>query len=272
VLHPWPKTTILRGRPAGHITHTSRAPVPRRFTGGLAKAAGPQIRTPTATVIRRRRRPSARSNDPSGNPESVSRRQASTRATRSAREVDRHVGPTHLRAFGDESFTLHSSVRVTIAAVRVLVVEDEPKMGRLLERGFIEEGHIADIAPSGEEALRMAASRRYEAIVLDVMLPGLDGLATCRELRSRGVRTPVLLLTARDAFADLADGLDLGADDYLTKPFSFDELLARLGTLVRLAPGELPTTQLLDDLHVDPAVGSAWRGDAEREASTEGMT
>jgi two-component system OmpR family response regulator len=153
--------------------------------------------------------------------------------------------------------------------MRVLVVEDDPKMGRLLERGLIEEGHIADIAPSGEEALRMAASTRYEAIVLDVMLPGLDGFATCRELRSRGVRTPVLLLTARDAFADLADGLDTGADDYLTKPFSFDELLARLGTLVRRVPGELPTTQLLDDLRVDPVAGSAWRGDVEREVSAE---
>jgi two-component system, OmpR family, response regulator len=151
----------------------------------------------------------------------------------------------------------------------VLVVEDEPKMGRLLERGLLEEGHIADVAPSGEEALRMAASTRYEAIVLDVMLPGLDGFATCRELRSRGVRTPVLFLTARDACADLADGLDTGADDYLTKPFSFDELLARLSTLVRRAPSARPTTQLVDDLRVDPAAGSAWRRDVEPEVSAE---
>jgi two-component system OmpR family response regulator len=105
--------------------------------------------------------------------------------------------------------------------VRVLVVEDEPKMAELLKRGFGEEGHAADIAPSGEEALWMATATFYDAIVLDVMLPGIDGFATCRELRAKGIWTPVLLLTARDAVADRVEGLDTGADDYLVKPFSF---------------------------------------------------
>jgi two-component system OmpR family response regulator len=151
--------------------------------------------------------------------------------------------------------------------MRVLVVEDEAKMGRLLKRGLGEEGHAADVAPSGEEALWMADARRYDAIVLDVMLPGLDGFATCRELRSRGVWTPVLLLTARDAVADRIEGLDTGADDYLVKPFSFAELLARLRALVRRAPGERPTTLQVDDLRLDPAAHRCWRGETELELS-----
>ncbi len=160
-------------------------------------------------------------------------------------------------------FILPSSTRVTIAAVRVLVVEDEPKMGRLLARGFADEGDVADVAASGEEALRMAASTRYDAIVLDVILPGLDGFATCRELRSRGVWTPVLL-TAWDAFSD-RERFDAGADDYLVKPFSFAGLLARLHALVRQAPGERPTTQLVDDLRFNPVADPVWRGDLELE-------
>jgi two-component system OmpR family response regulator len=147
--------------------------------------------------------------------------------------------------------------------VRVLVVEDEPKMAELLKRGFGEEGHAADIAPSGEEALWMAGTAFYDAIVLDVMLPGMDGFATCRELRAKGIWTPVLLLTARDAVADRVEGLDTGADDYLVKPFSFSELLARLRALVRRAPPERPTTLEVDDLRLDPASRRAWRGAVE---------
>jgi two-component system OmpR family response regulator len=147
--------------------------------------------------------------------------------------------------------------------VRVLVVEDEPKMAELLKRGFGEEGHAADIAPSGEEALWMAGAAFYDAIVLDVMLPGMDGFATCRELRAKGIWTPVLLLTARDAVADRVEGLDTGADDYLVKPFSFSELLARLRALVRRAPPERPTTLEVDDLRLDPASRRAWRGAVE---------
>ena len=153
--------------------------------------------------------------------------------------------------------------------MRVLVVEDEPKMAQLLKRGFTEEGHAADVAGRGEDALWMAAATPYDAIVLDVMLPGLDGFATCRELRRREIWTPVLLLTARDAVSDRVTGLDTGADDYLTKPFSFDELLARLRALVRRAPGERPTTIQVDDLRLDPAAHRAWRGDTEIDLSAK---
>ena len=135
--------------------------------------------------------------------------------------------------------------------MRVLVVEDEPKMSRLLKRGLSEEGHPADVVPTGEEALRRASTGRYDAIVLDLALPGLDGFATCRELRSRGVWTPVLLLSAHDVVADRIAGLDIGADDCLVKPFSFAELLARLRALVRRAPGEWRTAPQVDNLRLD---------------------
>ncbi len=116
----------------------------------------------------------------------------------------------------------------TLQAMRVLIVEDELKMASLLRRGLVEEGHAADVAPTGEDAVWMAQSHPYEAIVLDVMLPGLSGFETCRQLRNAGVWAPVLMLTARDGVEDRVAGLDVGADDYLTKPFSFAELLARL--------------------------------------------
>src|SRR5947208_14935993 len=107
--------------------------------------------------------------------------------------------------------------------MRVLVVEDEPKMATLVARGLREEGHAADVAGTGEDALWMAGSTRYDAIVLDVMLPGIDGFETCRRLRDDAVWTPILLLTARDAVTDRVAGLDGGADDYLITPFAFDE-------------------------------------------------
>src|SRR5712675_2048434 len=124
--------------------------------------------------------------------------------------------------------------------MRILIVEDEPKLARLLARGLHEEGHAADSAATGEEALWMAESAAYDAIVLDVMLPGLDGFAVCRTLRDRHVWTPVLMLTARDAVEDRIEGLDSGADDYLTKPFSVAELRARLRALVRRGSSERP--------------------------------
>src|SRR5581483_9977925 len=108
--------------------------------------------------------------------------------------------------------------------MRILIVEDEPKLARLLARGLNEEGHAADTAATGEEALWMAAATPYDAIVLDVMLPGLDGFGVCRKLREREIWTPVLMLTARDAVEDRIEGLDSGADDYLLKPFAFSEL------------------------------------------------
>jgi two-component system OmpR family response regulator len=153
--------------------------------------------------------------------------------------------------------------------MRVLIVEDEPKLASLLKRGLIEEGHVAEVADRGEEALWMARATVYDAVVLDVMLPGMDGLATCRELRARDVWTPVLMLTARDAVEDRVQGLDAGADDYLAKPFSFSELLARLRALVRRAPGERPTVLKVGDLKLDPAAHRAWRGEVELALSAK---
>jgi two-component system, OmpR family, response regulator len=147
--------------------------------------------------------------------------------------------------------------------MRVLVVEDEVKMGGLLKRGLTEEGHAADVARTGDDALWMAAATEYDAIVLDVMLPGRDGFAVCRELRERGVWSPVLMLTARDAVRDRVEGLDSGADDYLAKPFAFVELLARLRALARRGPVERPAVLEVGDLRLDPAARRVWRGDTE---------
>ena len=153
--------------------------------------------------------------------------------------------------------------------MRVLVVEDEKKLAELLARGLREEGHAADLAERGEEALWMAHAVPYDAIVLDVMLPGLDGFDVCRRLRNDGVWSPVLMLTARDAVDDRVTGLDAGADDYLAKPFSFEELLARLRALARRAPQERPTVLEVGGLRLDPAAHRAWRGDVELDLSAK---
>ena len=151
----------------------------------------------------------------------------------------------------------------------MLVVEDEKKLAGLLARGLREEGYAADVADRGEEALWMANAVPYDAIVLDVMLPGLDGFAVCRRLRQDGVWSPVLMLTARDAVDDRVAGLDAGADDYLTKPFSFEELLARLRSLTRRAPVERPPVLTVGDMRLDPAAHRAWRGETELELSAK---
>src|SRR5438067_6307843 len=148
-------------------------------------------------------------------------------------------------------------------AVRVLIVEDQPKLAALLGRGLREEGHAADVAGRGEDALWMAGAASYDVIVLDIMLPGIDGIETCRELRRLGVWSPVLMLTARDGVDDRVRGLDSGADDYLTKPFAFDELVARLRALTRRAPAERPVVVELGDLRLDPAAHRVWRNGAE---------
>jgi two-component system OmpR family response regulator len=153
--------------------------------------------------------------------------------------------------------------------VRVLIVEDQPKLAELLARGLREEGHAADIADRGEDAVWMALAVPYHAIVLDIMLPGIDGLETCRELRRREVWTPVLMLTARDAVGDRVTGLDAGADDYLTKPFAFDELLARLRALTRRVQTERPVIVEVGDLRLDPAAHRAWHGETELELSAK---
>jgi two-component system, OmpR family, response regulator len=147
--------------------------------------------------------------------------------------------------------------------MRVLVVEDELKMAGLIRRGLVEEGHAADVASSGEDAVWMAQAHSYDAIVLDVMLPRQSGFETCRQLRNEGVWAPVLMLTARDAVEDRVAGLDAGADDYLAKPFSFAELLARLRALGRRGGVERPASLQVGDLRLDPAERRAWRGRQE---------
>jgi two-component system OmpR family response regulator len=149
--------------------------------------------------------------------------------------------------------------------MRLLVVEDDPKLGGLLRRGLSEHGNAADLASSGEDALWMARSHDYDAIVLDVMLPGLDGFQLCARLRADDVWAPVLMLTARDAVEDRIAGLDAGADDYLTKPFSIAELRARLRALVRRGAAARPTIVEVGDLRLDPAARRVWRGDVEIE-------
>jgi two-component system, OmpR family, response regulator len=153
--------------------------------------------------------------------------------------------------------------------VRALVVEDELKMAALLRRGLVEEGYAVDVAGSGEDALRMARSTAYDTIVLDVMLPGLDGFGVCRELRSGGVWTPILMLTARDDVLDRVAGLDGGADDYLTKPFSFAELLARLRALARRGRAERPAVLQVGALRLDPATRQVRRGEVGIELSAK---
>ena len=147
--------------------------------------------------------------------------------------------------------------------MRVLVVEDELRMASLIRRGLVAEGLATDVSPSGEDALWMAEAHDYDAIVLDVMLPGINGFETCRRLRKAGVWTPVLMLTARDAVEDRVAGLDTGADDYLVKPFSFAELLARLRALVRRGEPERPPTLSVGDLTLDPATREVHRGGDE---------
>jgi two-component system, OmpR family, response regulator len=147
--------------------------------------------------------------------------------------------------------------------VRVLIVEDEVKLASVLRRGLKEEGLAVDVAIRGEDALWMAGATDYDAVVLDVMLPGIDGFATCRRLRAEGVSSPVLMLTARDAVEDRVRGLDTGADDYLVKPFSFAELLARLRALARRGPIDRPTVLRVGDLTLDPATRRVRRGETD---------
>jgi len=153
--------------------------------------------------------------------------------------------------------------------MRILVVEDDVKMAGLLRRGLIEDGHAADVAATGHDALWMAGAVEYDAIVLDVMLPGIDGIAVCRRLRSDGVWSPVVMLTARDAVDDRVAGLDAGADDYLAKPFSFAELMARLRALVRRGAAERPTVLEVEDLRLDPATRQVWRAGHEVKLSAK---
>ena len=151
--------------------------------------------------------------------------------------------------------------------VRVLVVEDDVRMAAAIRRGLRFEGLVADLAGGGEEALRLVRATDYDAIVLDVMMPGLDGFETCRRLRASGVWAPVLMLTARDAVEDRVRGLDGGADDYLTKPFSLAELVARLRALARRGAAERPAVLEAGGLRLDPATREVRRGDKSIDLS-----
>jgi two-component system OmpR family response regulator len=153
--------------------------------------------------------------------------------------------------------------------MRVLVVEDEPRMASVIRRSLEREGLAADVAGKGEDALWMAAAVEYDAIVLDVMLPGLSGFDACRLLRERGVWAPVLMLTARDGVDDRVRGLDAGADDYLVKPFALAELHARLRSLARRGQPERPSVLEVGELRLDPARREVRRGEAEIELSAK---
>ncbi len=153
--------------------------------------------------------------------------------------------------------------------MRILVVEDSVKMAAVLKRGLEEEGYSVDVARTGEDGLWMATENPNDAIVLDVMLPDTDGFEVCRRLRERGVWAPVLMLTARDAVPDRVRGLDVGADDYLAKPFSFSELAARTRALLRRGAPPRPVRLVAGDLTLDPASRAARRGAAPIELSAK---
>jgi two-component system, OmpR family, response regulator len=151
--------------------------------------------------------------------------------------------------------------------VRVLVVEDEVKLAALIRRGLREEALLADVAITGEDALWMVAATEYDVIVLDWMLPGIDGVETTRRLRAGGTMTPILMLTARDTVPDRISGLNAGADDYLAKPFAFGELVARLHALVRRAAAMPSSVLEVDDLRLDPISHRVWRAEQELDLS-----
>jgi two-component system OmpR family response regulator len=153
--------------------------------------------------------------------------------------------------------------------MRVLVVEDEPKLAELLTKGLREEGLVVDGTIRGEDALWMAAATRYDVILLDLMLPGIGGLETASRLRERGVQTPILILTARDAVDYRIAGLDVGADDYMTKPFDFGELGARLRALARRTPVRSGPRLRVGDLDLDPATRSVRRENTEIALTTK---
>jgi two-component system OmpR family response regulator len=156
-----------------------------------------------------------------------------------------------------------------LSIMKVLIVEDEIKMAGLIRRGLREDGLVADVAIKGEDALWMAGSTDYDVIVLDVMLPGIDGFETCRRLRAEGVWSPVLMLTARDAVEDRVAGLNGGADDYLTKPFSFTEMTARIRALGRRGKIQQDTVLRSGDLVLDPATRRVQRGETDISLSVK---
>ena len=149
-----------------------------------------------------------------------------------------------------------------MGAMRVLLIEDDHKAARLLTRGLQEEGFVVDVAATGEDGEVQATVNDYDVILLDWLLPGKDGVAVCRDLRAHQIATPILMLTARDGLADRVNGLTVGADDYLTKPFAFAELLARIHALLRRSRFAQPTVIRVADLTIDPAARRVTRGGA----------
>jgi two-component system OmpR family response regulator len=149
--------------------------------------------------------------------------------------------------------------------MRVLLVEDDERMADTLRRGLASETIAVDVVPTGEEALWRVDRDIHSVVVLDVMLPGIDGIETCKRMRDADVWTPILMLTARDAVSDRVLGLNSGADDYLVKPYSFEELLARIRALARRESGPRPVVLAVGDLRLDPASHQVWRGDAQIE-------
>ncbi len=151
--------------------------------------------------------------------------------------------------------------------MRILIAEDDPRMAQLLRQGLEEEGYSVSLAKDGLEALEMGSGFEFQVILLDIMLPKLDGLEVTRRLRSERNQTPILILTARDALPDLVNSLNLGADDYVTKPFSFDELVARLRAVSRRGQISQPVRLQVGDLILDTATREVWRGDQVIELS-----
>jgi DNA-binding response OmpR family regulator len=155
--------------------------------------------------------------------------------------------------------------------MRVLVVEDEKRLAAGLKKGLEAEGFATDVALNGTDGLWMAREHQYDAIVLDIMLPGMNGYRICATLRDEGIWTPILMLTAKDGEYDEAEALDTGADDFVTKPFSFLVLLARLRALIRRGAGERPVVLQAGDLRFDPGARRVWRGDVEVQLTAREM-
>jgi DNA-binding response OmpR family regulator len=147
--------------------------------------------------------------------------------------------------------------------MRILVVEDEKKVASFIKRGLEEESYVVETAGDGEEGLTMALEKRFDLIILDWMLPKRDGMSFLKELRDRNMSTPVLMLTAKDTVEDIVVGLETGSDDYLTKPFAFAELLARVKALIRRSEMDRGAELHFADLRIDPVTHKVWRGDKE---------
>ena len=153
--------------------------------------------------------------------------------------------------------------------MKVLVVEDEKKVASFIKRGLEEEGYTVELAQDGEEGLKMIHDGSYNLILMDLMLPKMDGLQVIKEMREQDVRTPVLCLTAKDKVDDIVSGLDSGSDDYLTKPFAFIELLARVRALIRRGSSERGAELTFADLRIDPVTHKVWRGDTEIDLTSK---